>query len=412
MSEQGRESAPADRERSIRLLALSTPDEARRELERIGVDPAGIVRMLPKLAFMPVLLPGVRAAAANIIKQEMLSLGGDAAVARGTVACSIPGSDVLLIASRRQLTVLCTKLRAQPFGLAALADRLAQVLDAAVPRERCWQTSRRCIPLERPLIMGILNITPDSFSDGGRFDDPDRAVERALQLEAEGADIVDIGAESTRPGAPQVPAGEEVRRLTPVLERLAGRLTVPLSVDTWKASVAAAACDAGAEIINDISGFGFDPAMAATAAARNAGVVLMHTRGTPQTMQQDTQYADLMGELADVLAAAAGRARDAGIAPERIVLDPGIGFAKGRRGNLEILRRLRELTSLGYPLLVGSSRKSFIGSVLEKPDPQDRLFGTAATVALAVAGGAQVLRVHDVAAMKDVARMAAAICAS
>ncbi|CAH2031565.1 dihydropteroate synthase [Trichlorobacter ammonificans] len=400
-----------DRERSIRLLELRTPDEARRELERIGVDPAGIARMLPKLAFMPVLLPGVRAAAANIIKQEMLSLGGDAAVARGTVACSIAVTDVLLIGSRRQLTALCTKLKAQPFGLAALADRLTQLLDTTRARERFWQTSRRRIPLERPLIMGILNVTPDSFSDGGRFNDPDRAVEQALQLEAEGADLIDIGAESTRPGAPPVPAAEEIRRLVPVLERLAGQVTVPISVDTWKASVAAAACSAGAEIINDISGLTFDPAMAATAAACNAGVVLMHTRGTPQTMQQDTHYEDLMGELAEALAAAVRRACSAGIAPERIVLDPGIGFAKSRQGNLEILRRLGELTALGYPLLVGSSRKSFIGAVLGKPDPRDRLFGTAATVALAVAAGAQILRVHDVAAMGDVARMSRAICA-
>lgn len=394
----------------IRILHLQSPDQARSELERIGVDPAGIVRMLPKLEFMPVLLPGMRAAAANILKQEMLALGGDAAVARGSVACSIEKSDVLLIGSRKQLTALCRKLGQQPFGLAAVAERLALLLKGAGERPEYWQTAQRRIPLDRPLIMGILNVTPDSFSDGGRFIDPDRAVEHALHLAAEGADIIDLGGESTRPGSPVVPAEEEMNRIIPVLERLAGRLQIPLSVDTWKSSVASAALAAGAEIINDISGFTFDPAMAAVAAQARAGVVLMHTRGTPQTMQQNTEYQDLIAEVTAGLKASADCALAAGLAPEQIVLDPGIGFGKDSRGNLEILRRLREFTSLGYPLLVGSSRKAFIGKLLDKTVTGERLFGTAATVAMAVAGGAGILRVHDVGAMSDVARMTRAIC--
>lgn len=394
----------------IRALNLHTPDQVRLELERIGVDPAGISRMLPKLDFMPVLLPAVRSAAANIIKQEMLSLGGDAAVARGSVACSIENTDVLLIASRKQLNGLCRKLKLQPFGLSAIAEELAALLTASPPA--FWQTAQRRIALDRPLIMGILNVTPDSFSDGGRFVDPERAAEHALQLEAEGADIIDLGGESTRPGSPAVTDAEEISRVLPVLERLAGRLRIPLSIDTWKSSVAAAALAAGAEIINDISGFSFDPAMADLAAASGAGTVLMHTRGIPQTMQLNTGYTDMMGEISAVLAASAQRAILAGAAPEQIVLDPGIGFGKDIRGNLEILRRLDEFNSLGYPLLVGSSRKTFIGKVLGKPATGERLFGTAATVALAVAGGAKILRVHDVAAMSDVARMAEAICRS
>lgn len=394
----------------IRQLRLDRPGEIQRELERIGVDPAGIARMLPKLEFMPVLLPNVRAAAANIIKQEMLSLGGDAAVARGSVACSIESTDVLLIGSRKQLDGLCRKLKLQPFGLSAISGELAALLHNTASSPAYWQTAQRRIKLDRPLIMGILNVTPDSFSDGGRFVDPDRAVEHALQLEAEGADIIDLGGESTRPGSPAVTDSEETSRILPVLERLAGRLNTPLSVDTWKSSVAAAAIAAGAEIINDISGFSFDPAMADVAARSGAGVVLMHTRGTPQTMQQDTSYKDLMGEIAAGLAASADHAISAGLTAEQIVLDPGIGFGKDIQGNLEILRRLSEFASLGYPLLVGSSRKAFIGKLLGKPATGERLFGTAATVALAVAGGAQILRVHDVAAMSDVARMTGAIC--
>jgi len=394
----------------IRQLSLNNADEIQRELERIGVDPAGIALMLPKLQFMPVLLPDLRPAAANIIKQEMLSLGGDAAVARGCVACSIERTDLLLIGSRKQLLTLCHKLKLQPFGLSAIAGELAALLHSTASSPACWQTAQRRILLDRPLIMGIVNITPDSFSDGGRFLDPERAVEHALLLEAEGADIIDLGGESTRPGSPAVTEKEETGRILPVLERLAGRLSIPLSVDTWKSSVAAAAIAAGAEIINDISGFSFDPAMAELAAASGVGAVLMHTRGTPQTMQKDTNYKDLMGEISAGLAASARRACVAGLAPEQIVLDPGIGFGKDIQGNLEILRRLSEFTSLGYPLLVGSSRKSFIGKLLGKPATADRLFGTAATVALAVAGGARILRVHDVAAMSDVARMAFAIC--
>jgi len=389
----------------IRPLILHSTTEARRELERIGVDPAGIARMLPKLELLPILVPRLRPAAANILKQELLSLGGDAAVARGTVACSIDTTDVLLIGTRKQLTGLCAKLTQQPFGLAALAEQVRQLLATLTAPPTSWRLARRDLSLKRPLIMGILNVTPDSFSDGGRFTRVETAVAHALQMVEQGADIIDIGAESTRPGAPLVTADEELRRLLPVLEQLAGRVQVPISIDTWKAPVAEAALSAGAEIINDISGLTFDPALAQVAANHRAGLVLMHTRGTPTTMQQDTGYQDLLGEIADLLQASLQTALAAGSSPEQLVVDPGIGFGKDTAGNLEILRRLPELAGLGYPLLVGSSRKRFIGTLLKREQPEDRLFGTAATVALAVAQGAQVLRVHDVQAMRDVAYM-------
>lgn len=389
----------------IRPLILHSTTEARRELERIGVDPAGIARMLPKLELLPILVPRLRPAAANILKQELLSLGGDAAVARGTVACSIDTTDVLLIGTRKQLTGLCAKLTQQPFGLAALAEQVRQLLATLTAPPTSWRLARRDLSLKRPLIMGILNVTPDSFSDGGRFTRVETAVAHALQMVEQGADIIDIGAESTRPGAPLVTADEELRRLLPVLEQLAGRVQVPISIDTWKAPVAEAALSAGAEIINDISGLTFDPALAEVVANHRAGLVLMHTRGTPTTMQQDTGYQDLLGEIADLLQASLQTALAAGSSPEQLVVDPGIGFGKDTAGNLEILRRLPELAGLGYPLLVGSSRKRFIGTLLKREQPEDRLFGTAATVALAVAQGAQVLRVHDVQAMRDVAYM-------
>lgn len=396
-------------ESHIRALSLTSPAAAQKELERIGVDPAGIIHMLPKLEQHALLVPQVRAAAANILKQEMLSLGGDAAVARGTVACSVASTDVLLIGTRKQLLTLCNKLAGQPFGLKALASDLALVLKNVQCPPTIWQTSRRQLSLERPLIMGILNVTPDSFSDGGCYNSVAQAVERGLQLEAEGADLLDIGGESTRPGAPAVSAEEELARVLPVIEALANSLTIPVSVDTWKSSVADACLAAGAEIINDISGLLFDPALAEVVARHQAGLVLMHTRGTPQQMQQDTAYTDLLGEVAASLLQSATTACSAGITQQQIALDPGIGFAKDLSGNLELLRRLPELCCLGYPLLVGTSRKSFIGKTLQREATTDRLFGTAATVAHAVTSGARIVRVHDVQAMKDVALMAHAI---
>ena len=393
----------------LRFLYLNSPTAVRSELERIGVDPAGISRMLPKCEQHALLLPAVRAAAANILKQEMLSLGGDAAVARGTVACSIAATDVLLIGTRKQLSALCSKLAGQPFGLPALAAEITSLLKVPGHPPDRWQIARRQVPLDRPLIMGILNVTPDSFSDGGSHSDLSSAVDRALQMFDEGADLIDIGGESTRPGAPSVTADEEIRRVLPVIEALADRLPIPLSLDTWKHQVAHAGLQAGVDIINDISGLTFDPALAEVVTRHQAGLVLMHTRGTPQQMQQQTDYADLMGELTQALRRSVAAAQATGIAPQQIVLDPGIGFAKDLGGNLEILRRLPELHSLGYPLLVGTSRKSFIGKVLQRDAVNEREFGTAATVALAVASGAKVLRVHNVRAMKDVALMAHAI---
>ena len=279
----------------------------------------------------------------------------------------------------------------------------------AVPAAALWDTGRRVIDLSRrPCIMGILNVTPDSFSDGNRYNDVSRAVERALQMEADGADIIDIGGESTRPSAPPVSAEEELARVVPVVERLSGCLRIPLSIDTYKAAVAREALRAGAEIINDISGLTFDAQMAEVVAAAGSGLVLMHTRGTPVEMQKDTSYGDLVAEVRAHLGAALACAEARGIPRERIILDPGLGFGKSTRGNLELVSHLQELVSLGRPVLVGPSRKSFIGTVLGR-EVHERLFGTAATVAISVANGATVIRVHDVKEIRDVADMAVAL---
>lgn len=273
---------------------------------------------------------------------------------------------------------------------------------------RKWELSRRTLSLERPQIMGILNVTPDSFSDGGRFFSMETALERAVEMEREGADIIDIGGESTRPNAPAVTLQEELDRVLPVIEGLKGRISVPISIDTYKSGVAKAACAAGAEIVNDVTGLMFDPEMASVVAESGAGVVVMHTRGMPDTMQKDTNYDDLIADVKEYLAGSIELARRAGVAGERIVVDPGLGFGKSVQGNLELIKRLEEFLPLGCPILVGPSRKSFIGAVTGR-DGRERIFGTAAAVVMSIAHGASIIRVHDVAAMRDVAVMTRAL---
>lgn len=260
----------------------------------------------------------------------------------------------------------------------------------------------------RPYIMGVLNVTPDSFSDGGRYATLDAALRRAHQLLDEGADIIDIGGESTRPGADPVPLSTELERVLPVVKGLSRQKGVIISVDTYKSQVAQRAIDAGAHLINDISGLRFDPKMVGVVAKAKVGLVIMHIKGKPKDMQANPQYDDLMGEIYDWLAKGIRLALRGGVARERIVVDPGIGFGKRPRDNLVILHRLDELKGLGYPLLIGPSRKSFIGEVLGLP-VEERLEGTAAAVGWGVAKGANIIRVHDVREQIRVARMAWAI---
>ncbi len=264
------------------------------------------------------------------------------------------------------------------------------------------------IPLSRVLIMGVLNVTPDSFSDGGRFLDPAAALAQAETMVAEGADLIDVGAESTRPGSGPVDEPEELRRLMPVIEALAPRIAVPLSVDTTKAGVAQRALDAGASLVNDISALRFDPRMAPVVAKTGAGVVLMHMQGTPQTMQRAPQYGDVVTEVRAFLAARMTAALEAGIRPDQILLDPGFGFGKTVAHNLTLLARLDEVATLGRPVVAGVSRKTFIGQTLAR-EVGDRLMGTAAAVALAVERGARLVRVHDVGAIRDVVRITEAV---
>ncbi|HEY9749334.1 MAG TPA: dihydropteroate synthase [Allocoleopsis sp.] len=279
-----------------------------------------------------------------------------------------------------------------------------------MPMPATWKIRKICFDWgQRTYLMGVLNVTPDSFSDGGQFDSVATALEQAKHLVAAGADILDIGGQSTRPQAAEVEVDTELARVIPVIEAVRSQLEVPISVDTTRSIVAKAAVAAGADIVNDISGATFDPEMLPTVAALQVPLILMHIRGTPQTMQQLTEYQDLVGEIQAFLQDRIAAAIAAGIDPAHLMIDPGIGFAKTYAQNLELLRRVAEFRALGCPILIGPSRKSFIGHILNQPDPQQRVWGTGAACCAAIAGGADVVRVHDVAEMRDVCRVADAI---
>lgn len=392
----------------VRFLDIRAVERACSEMERIGVDPVGIRIMAPKQFHYNLRVEGLTPAQANVLKQEMLSIGAEAAVAKGAASCSVGSTDAVLSGTARQFDVVIGKLRAQSFGLPEVGLSLAEAVGnlnkrgyVVKGRGREWELG------PRTMIMGILNVTPDSFSDGGRFIEKERAVERGLEMFEEGADIIDVGGESTRPGALPVGVAEEMGRVIPVVEALASR-GVPVSIDTTKAEAARAALASGAVMVNDVSALCMDAAMAGVCAGFRAAVVLMHMRGTPADMQEDTGYEDLVSEVYDHLMARMDYAVAAGIERESIIIDPGIGFGKSSGGNMELIRSLREFRTLGAPILLGPSRKSFIGAVLGA-GAEVRLMGTIAVAVAAVLNGASILRVHDVKEARMALDMADAI---
>ncbi len=394
----------------IRLLKIDSPRDALRELERVGTGVEARDRLAAKMVPVRIWLGDVRTPAANILKQEMLALDGDAAVTRGAAACLEPLSNVILTGALSQIRRLTRVLRDQPFGLDRLGDRIAAFLTAVERREFTVKTPRGSLAFgKRTLVMGILNPTPDSFSDGGRYLNPEAALAQGLRLEEEGADVIDIGGESTRPGAPPVSVDEELRRVIPLIERLAARSSTLISVDTARAPVAAKALVAGASIVNVVGALARDPEVAGVAARAEAALVLSHMRGRPETMQDEARYPlGVTGEVVEELARAMAEAESRGVDRERIIVDPGLGFAKRAAQSWEVLRRLEELRTLGRPILVGTSRKSFIGEATGLP-VDERFPGDAAAMAIAVLNGAQMVRVHEVARAIPVVRMAEAI---
>jgi len=384
---------------SVHNISATTPSALREEFTKIGVDKTGAALMESKALFRLVKIYDLEPRQANIIKQEMLSKGGDAAVTRGTIDSSAEKTDVLMMGTEKQFKEVIKKLRMQPFGLARLADRLEECLRNLRGRKpRTLDCRGKKITLgERTLVMGVLNVTPDSFSDGGKFYDLDAAVAHARRMEAEGADIIDVGGESTRPGHKPVSVEEELERVMPVVRALVGEVSVPISIDTTKSEVARQALEAGVHIVNDQWALRADKNIAELAAGYGAPLIIMHN-------QHGTEYRDLMGDMVRYFEESIEMAVEAGVPRDNIIVDPGIGFGKTLEQNLEVMRRLRELDCLGLPVLLGTSRKSMIGKTLDLPTDQ-RVEGTAATVTLGIVNGVDIVRVHDVKEMVRVAKM-------
>lgn len=388
----------------IRIKSLS---HAARLFIELGVQQDGVGIMAPKAVSCAFRITGIDVRAGNILKQVALSRGAECATPRTIITTAEGTADVILIGTRAQMTGICENLARQPFGLRQVREQVLEFLERAEKSSGVWKLAGRQLDLSRTLVMGVVNVTPDSFSNAGEHLEVSTAVEAALAMEADGADIVDIGGESTRPGAGPVSADEELSRVMPVVEGLAGKLSIPISIDTRRVEVARRSVDAGAAIVNDVTAFA-DEKMVELAAETRVGCVLMHMLGEPRTMQENPVYEDVMGEIAAFLGARAQVLIEAGVERERIVVDPGIGFGKTLEHNLEIFDRLGELVGLGYPVLVGPSRKRFIGAVLGT-EVYERLEGTSASVSYAIVQGAGIVRVHDVKQMVRVARMTDAL---
>lgn len=372
-------------------------------LHKVGSDPGGVKLMAPKGEHLLIHVENLTLKAANILKQEVLSRGGDVALHRDVAGLTIEKSNAILMVTRRQLRELVIKLKVQPFGLKTLGKELEALL------RRYDHKSTRSTEISLPhgapsltlgkrtMVMGILNVTPDSFSDGGRYDDIANAIRHAKEMVAAGADMIDLGGESTRPGHVPIGLEEELRRVIPIIRALSQEIDVPISIDTYKAEVARAAIEAGAHIINDIWGAKSEPEIAKVAATTGAPIVLMHNR-------QHRDYSDLITDMIRDLRESIDIALEAGCRNEQLIIDPGIGFAKNYEENLLVMRELEVLQSLGYPILLGTSRKGFIGQTLDLSVDQ-RVEGTIATAVLGVQKGVDIVRVHDVEAVSRAVRM-------
>jgi len=393
----------------VRIVSIDDSLSARSEMGKIGVHETGIRLMEKKAIFYSIKLENVKSQAASIIKQEMLASGGEAAVSWDVISFSRKRSDVLLLGTERQFEELILKLGRQPFGLSLLSQEIKKALSNYQKRDFKLNFKGHTLQLgKRTLIMGILNVTPDSFYDGGRYNNARQAVERALQMAEEGADIIDIGGQSSRPGANSVEEKEELERVIPVIKKLASRIKVPISIDTYKAGVAKKAIDAGASMVNDISALRMDEKMANIVRSIGVPVCLMHMQGTPRNMQKNPRYRDVVSEIFAFLKERIDFCEQAGIDIEKTIVDPGIGFGKTVLHNLEILKNLNQFKSLGRPIMVGVSRKSFIGKVLQL-EPEERLEGSLASAIWCMIKGASILRVHDVRETKRAVKIVEAI---
>ena len=379
----------------VRLLSLKTIDELKTEIQKIGADTECLELLSKKGKFIILKISHLPPAPCNIIKQTALSVGTDAAVHRNVITGKTEQSDLLLFGTARELEKISEKLNNQPFGLNAISKRILSLIFNNHTVKALSLPSRKIVVGKKTLIMGVLNVTPDSFSDGGMFIDTGKAIQRAIEMVEEGADIIDIGGESSRPGSEPVSEMEELQRVLPIISALKEKINVPISIDTYKASIAEKAIENGIEIVNDISGLRFDKKMVDVIRKTNVGVIIMHMKGTPRDMQKNPHYDDVIQEIYDFLKERTDFAITKGLNKDSIIIDPGIGFGKRLQDNLTIINRVAEFKSLGFPVLIGASRKSFIGITLDLP-VTERLEGSLAACAVAMEGGVDILRVHDV----------------
>lgn len=383
----------------IRALNIKTRQEGLKEFEKIGATTAGSRIMVDKIFPISLKIRGINPLAANILKQEMLARGGDVVTSRDSLIKNNGTTDVIVQGTVKSVRSLIGKIKQQPFGLKALSGDLEcfiDKLDENKKRGKLIIGKKEFNLDEDVLIMGILNVTPDSFYDGGYYFEKDKACRRAETIVKEGAQIIDVGGMSTRPGSLPVGLEEEVERIIPVVEYISKNYDILVSADTYRSEVARRAIDAGAHIINDISGFSMDSNMVKVIAEGDVSVVVMHIKGTPENMQKNPEYEDVVDEIYDYLEDRTNMAINSGIKPEKIIIDPGIGFGKTLEHNLEILNKVYEFRMLGYPVMVGASRKSFIGGILDLP-VEERLEGSLAAAVYSIVNGANILRVHDVA---------------
>ena len=392
------------------LLRLPTASVTE-AIASIGSDKASLPIFSEKREILPIKITGVRTPAANIIKQELLSAGGDAVTPRGCVNCAVPSCSILLLGTTRQYRRLLTKISAMPyFGLPDIAAQLEEMLNTSAPVTTL--ADGRTITYEQIAVMGIINVTPDSFFSGSRVNDEELLITTAGKMLEEGAAILDLGAESTRPGSASIDGDEERRRLIPAVKLIHEHFPEAIiSVDTYRADTAREALAAGAHIINDISAMEKDPNMSDLVVESGAPIILMHMRGTPADMMntENTVYDDITNQVTKYLVQRAEILTQRGVGKDKIILDPGIGFAKNTEQNLTLMRDLASLTAYGYPVLLAASRKTVIGQTLGGLPPEERLEGTIATSCAAVYAGAHMVRVHDVAANLRAIRVTEAI---
>jgi dihydropteroate synthase len=381
----------------LTALAAHTPEAVRAALAARGWDAQPAWFAATGVQALLVLLEDVNESERESLVRWGAKSGADVLTGEGWALVGAAASRLAPLARPDRL----------PPGLEGLAPELGRFLASYADPPRCWALAGRSLALDHPVLIGVVNVTPDSFSDGGRYTTVDRAVAQAERLVADGCELLDVGGESTRPGAAPVTEPEEVARVAPVIEELARRGLGPVSVDTRKAAVARAALEVGAAVVNDVSGLAFDPALAGVVGRAGAGLIVMHMRGTPDTMDSLAVYRHVAAEVAAELATAVERAEGAGVARERIVVDPGFGFAKTAEQNFRLLDELATLVALGYPVAVGPSRKRFLGAATGRP-VEDRDRATAVACALAWERGARLFRVHDAALAREALRVAAA----